>query len=118
MTEPTLFKQTTSSPQTPSNAGENDVKEAAVMPSTEAFMYTAIKFKWGSETPANMLRHPGADAGLDLVTDEWIDEIIASDDPDTELMFLINHLTGLLTNVKLIRKHYNLYLEQYQQAAA
>lgn len=94
------------------------MKNEATVPSIETFMNTEINFKRKTMTPAYMMRYPGADIGLDMVTDDWLDEIIGSDDPDTELMILIDNLTGVLQHLKLIRKHYNLYVEQAQQAAA
>jgi hypothetical protein len=78
----------------------------------EAFMRrTKIKSGWREETPAELLRNPGEDIGMADVAEDWVDQIIASDDPDAEIEQLIDHLTGVLTNVKLVRKHFRKQFE-------
>ncbi|WP_137111955.1 hypothetical protein [Rhodobacter sp. SY28-1] len=86
-------------------------KEALI----EAFMRkTTIKYGWHEETPAEMLRSPGADIGMADVAEEWVDQIIDSDEPDAEFGQLIDHLTGVLMNVELVRKHFR---KQFETAA-
>ncbi|TYB85533.1 hypothetical protein [Oceaniovalibus sp. ACAM 378] len=90
--------------------------EAAMSPdrSIDIQVFMSRSFKIGSfeYTPKCMLRDPVEDIGLGDVAEIWIEEIIESDDPDFEFCNLIDHLSGLLANVKLLRKHYQKFIEQ------
>ena len=85
---------------------------------TEAFMFSTIKVSDCEDTPVNMLRAPAEDIGLADASERWVAQIIESDDPDTEFEMLINHLTGLLANIELVRRHYREFREQAERAAA
>lgn len=87
------------------------VKQSAAV-RREAFMHSVICDCGCEETPAKMLRDPGADIGMADVADRWVEQIIESDDPDTEFEQLINHLLGVLANVELVRKHYAEFSKQ------
>jgi len=76
------------------------------------FMSRPIKLDYFEETPMDMLRWPGMNIGIDNVAEEWIDEIIASEDPDAVFSNLTDHLLGLLQNLGLLRKHYAKFTEE------
>lgn len=84
----------------------------------EAFMFGIIKVCDCEDTPMSMLRAPAEDIGLADASERWVAQIIESDDPDTEFEMLINHLSGLLANVELVRKHYREFSKQAERAAA
>lgn len=92
-------------------AGAGEAEAEAINPSAaiETFMSTLINDRGYEDTPANMLRDPVVDIGMSDVAEEWIAQILVSDDPECEFVDLINHLSGLLHNVELIRNHYNLF---------
>lgn len=83
---------------------------------TERFMNCPIPAICDGEVfalePVHMLRDPGYDIGLADVSAEWVDEIIASDDPDAEFGQLIDHLSGVLKNAEIIRKHLRKFMLQ------
>jgi hypothetical protein len=76
------------------------------------FMEHPIKVKGREETPASMLVTPGADVGLGDVAEVWVTQIIASDDPDTEFSILIDHVAGVLKNLKLVQERYRNTISQ------
>jgi len=76
----------------------------------QTFMESPMNIKGGKDTPASMLVAPGMDVGLADVAEDWIREIIASDDPDTEFDILIAHISGVLRNLKLVQKHYREFI--------
>lgn len=78
----------------------------------KAFMLqTLVDDGWDKDTPASMRRSPGADIGMADVAEDWVDQIIESDEPDAEFGQLIDHLTGVLMNVELVRKHFRKQFE-------
>lgn len=73
----------------------------------KAFMFLPINLDTDySESPAEMLRNPVEGIDLGHVAANWVEEIIASDDPDFEFGNLIDHVCGLLHNLEMVRAEY------------
>lgn len=78
---------------------------------TAVFMSTPINDRGYEATPESMLCFPVEDIGMIDVAEEWVLEILASDDPECIFDDLFTHLSGLLRNVKLIRQNYRRFIE-------
>jgi hypothetical protein len=73
----------------------------------KAFMCNKpIKVRWDKDTPATLLQRPGADIGMTALAEEWVEQIIESEEPGAEFDQLVDHLTGVLRNLKLVRKRF------------
>jgi hypothetical protein len=82
---------------------ERQAKRAEV----KAFMCNKpIKVRWDKHTPASLLQRPGAEIGMAALAEEWVEQIIESEEPGAEFDQLVDHLTDVLRNLRLVRKRF------------